>query len=253
MKIFLLILLFVSVGALKAQVNTESLRKDEAGEGFYQIINFKFGLNDGNSEYLELGAGLRSDYYSGKFYSFLTGNLSYKQGEENTLVSKGFLHLRGIYRFHDILYSEAFFQEEFNEFILLINRELAGAGLRINAISVADTGNPMLDVFTGTGIMYESEHLNLNPNTVTDIIRSTNYLSVDWKSGELLSLQSVTYYQFAFEDLNNYRILNESSFNISLSENFIFNVKFEYRFDNQPPSGLEKYDLSLYNGITVKF
>jgi len=48
-----------------AQVNTESLRSVDIVKGFYNTMPFDFGRYFGNSDFLSLKGGIRSDFRTG--------------------------------------------------------------------------------------------------------------------------------------------------------------------------------------------
>lgn len=250
----LALLLLISNITAYSQVNTEAIRNSKINEGFKSRIDLLFGLNSGNSEYISGEAKLRLDYIQSNYRIFLAGELAYKEGNNAVISDKGFLHGRYIYNLNRLLEPELFIQKEFNEFVLLSDRNLAGAGMRFtlsNTDFVADS-SAEIDVYLGTGIMYEMEEINIIPTQITHIIRSTNYLTLTWKPTENFLLNSVTYFQVDVSRLNDHRILNDTKlqFKITKAVSFVFNMN--YRFDKEPPPGVREYDLELKNGITVE-
>ncbi|MER3328808.1 MAG: DUF481 domain-containing protein, partial [Candidatus Kapaibacterium sp.] len=193
---WLVLLLFSAVTAY-SQVNTEAIRSSKIDQGFKSRIDLLFGLNSGNSEFISGEARLRLDYIQSNYRTFIAGEIAYKKGNNEVISNKGFLHGRYISKFSDLLEPELFVQKEYNEFVLLSDRNLAGGGVRLtlsNTDFVADS-SAEIDVFLGTGIMYEMEEINVIPTQITEIIRSTNYLTVTWKPSENFLFNSVTYFQ----------------------------------------------------------
>jgi len=61
-KIFLLA--FIYIGVLIAQVNTESMRKEDDGKGFDSTLGFEFGFEKSDQEVMEIAGEYRIDYFS---------------------------------------------------------------------------------------------------------------------------------------------------------------------------------------------
>ena len=146
-----LLLAFIYIGVLIAQVNTESMRKEDSAEGFENTLGFQFGFEKSDQEVMEISGEYRIDYFSSQgFHSFLV--LKYDNGyekelsEKNTIVNKGFGHLRMTKDISSNLYIELFSQFGFNDFLLMKNRKLYGSGLRYKVIS-----NDKLNAFVGIG------------------------------------------------------------------------------------------------------
>ena len=254
MKNFIIIFL-LSFTALFSQVNTEEMRKFGIENGWHHSAGFNFGLNKGNTELLSIGANYRTDYMKDKFGTFMVGSVNYQESENQKILYKGFLHLRGMYDIFSRTQVESFLQKEFNEFILLNDRNLAGAGLRFNPLKLGSTSDTTtaFRLFTGFGMMFENESYDVTEDPNKNLVRSTNYITMEWKINEIFSLSTITYYQFALTDLQDYRILNDSSLQFKISDAFSFNFTVSYRYDNNPQTDVKKYDLALTNGIAVIF
>lgn len=250
----LVLLFFFFAISAYSQVNTEAIRSSKIDDGFRSRIDLLFGLNSGNSEFISGEARLRLDYIQSNYRSFIAGEIAYKEGNNAVISDKGFLHGRYIYKLNELLEPELFIQKEYNEFVLLSDRNLGGAGIRFtlsNTDFIADS-SAEFDMFFGTGIMYEMEEINIIPEQITEIVRSTNYLTVTWRPSETFLFNSVTYFQVDINRLNDHRILNDTKlqFKITKAVSFVFNMS--YRFDKEPPLGVREYDLELKNGITVE-
>ncbi|MFN3196174.1 MAG: DUF481 domain-containing protein [Chlorobiota bacterium] len=250
----ILILSFIFTSATFAQVNTEAIRKSSLDEGFRTKVDLLFGLNAGNSEFISGEANLRMDYIGDKYRSFVAGQIAYKEGNEQVISNKGFLHGRFIYELSDHFEPELFVQKEYNEFVLLSDRNLAGVGMRwsiFNNDFVADSSQEF-DLFLGVGAMYEMEEINQNPTVVTEILRSTNYLTLLWKPSENFLLNSVTYFQVDVNRLADHRVLNDTNIKFRISQSVSFVFSMSYRYDSEPPGSIKLYDLELKNGISFE-
>lgn len=255
MKLLLVAIMTCFLGTASGQVNTERLRRGDIEEGWHNSISFNLGYISGNSNFLNLRGNARSDFKIGNYYTF--GVVNYQRGKEagQIFLNKGFVHIRGIRMFTPVIGGEVFLQKEFNEFILLNDRNLAGGGIRTMLLSGApteETGIP-IRLFLGIGFMWENEVLNTSPVTETNLLRSTNYISATWSGNEMMEFNLVSYYQVAVTQIQNYRILLDSRLAFNLSQTLSFQMGLNYRYDSEPPPGIKHYDLDLTNGIQFDF
>ena len=76
-----LLVIFLYFGIVLAQVNTESMRKEDAEEGFANTLGFEFGFEKSDQEVMEIAGEYRIDYFSsGGLHTFLI--LNYENGYE---------------------------------------------------------------------------------------------------------------------------------------------------------------------------
>ena len=254
MKTFIYLFIVVFVNTLSAQVNTEKFRKESDKPGYSGSISLAAGLASGNSEFVKAKGGLRIDYSAPSFDFFLVGNYEFEEANDAKVVNKGFAHLRNILSLSPVLSIEFFLQKEFNQFILLEDRNLGGAGLRVDAINLfADTSVKSVELFFGTGLMYENEKYNITGSSVTNLFRSTSYLTLNWQMNEIISFITINYFQFDVERFNDFRFINESGLNFTIFKNLIFTSAISLRYDNEPVPNVRNHDLELTNGITFSF
>lgn len=238
-----------------AQVNTEDMRKYDLSDGLYNSLQVDFGLVSGNSDFLKLKSSIRADFVSGKYYTF--GVIQYQRGiqDDNLFINKAFGHLRGIQRLTRIFFGELFVQKEFNDFILLKDRNLIGGGLRTAVLFPYSTNECSHSIYCyiGNGLMWENEEIDTRPVSETKIFRSTNYISLRWQLDDRVDLAIVTYYQFHLSNLHDYRILFQSGLGFNITKSLAFKTSLNLRYDNEPPSNIKKYDLEINNGLRFDF
>ena len=112
-----------------SQVNTEAMRNTKERSGFANTLGFDFGFEKSNEEVLEVASKYRLDFMGKNgLQSFLV--LSYENGyekedaEKNSIVNKGFGHLRFTKNMSDKFFIEVFTQYGFNDFLLMNERRL---------------------------------------------------------------------------------------------------------------------------------
>lgn len=244
---------------LVGQVNTEKFRKHDLDEGFIFNTNFRFGYSGGNSEYVSVDGTFRVDYNGEKSDLFLVANYNYKATNTERVVNKGFVHLRGIRNISSNFALEAFLQQEFNEFLKLEDRKLAGASgrfLLINATSKKDSISGFRS-FIGIGGMYEHEVYDLQSgellNEKSNLFRLTSYLTTDWNISDRINLWAVGYYQPALTRFSNYKLVVESGMEILVIGKLFFTIDMSYRYNNEPVGDVKNYDIVINNGLRFTF
>ncbi|HVO74565.1 MAG TPA: DUF481 domain-containing protein [Ignavibacteriaceae bacterium] len=250
----IIIFTFTLLKSSYSQVNTEKFRKESEKPGFSGNASAAAGLASGNSEFVKVNSGLRLDY-SGKGYTFfLVGNYDFQEANNDKVVNKGFAHLRNIIALSPEFFLELFLQKEFDQFILLKDRNLAGAGLRVDLVRlISDTTSSPAQVFIGSGLMYENEYYDILLSPETNLVRSTNYLTFKWRITGILSFITINYFQFDIERIHDFRFITDTSLSFLIMENLSFDSTASFRFDNEPVPDVKKFDLELMNGITFSF
>ena len=245
--------MFLLSGIIIAQVNTESMRKEDAEEGFTNTMGFEFGFEKSDQEVLEIAGEYRIDYFSpGGLHAFLIMN--YENGyekesdEKNTIVNKGFRHLRMTKNISPSLYIELFTQTGFNDFLLIKDRKLYGSGLRYKAME-----KEKINAFIGIGLMKEDEKYDLESDRMKSLYRSTNYLRWQLNIGENTVLNNTAYYQLDTSAPNDYRLLYDGDLEFELNEKLTFTFTLNYRYDNEPHGTLGKTYIQVNNGIEFSF
>ena len=249
--------LFVFTVNVQAQVNIETLRRLDSKPGWYNDITLSLTYQSGNTDLLRFKSSLRSDYWFNKYHTFGITTLQHGEQGGKLYTDKGFVHLRGARSIVERLSIEMFLQKQFNESILLRDRNLAGGGIRISALKQrTDTKNGTgLNLYLGIGGMWENETINdkQHGETETNIIRSTNYLSAAWRIDKRLTVIVTGYYQPYLQRFSDFRVLSESRFEVRATETVAFNIRLNFRYDSKPPTGVEPNDLEIINGLSYKF
>jgi hypothetical protein len=253
MKYLLVALLFANALAL-AQVNTEKMRRRASEEGLQLEAAASGSIKTGNSEYVNVASRARLDYYALPVHVFLVGNFEFKEGANNVKQEhEAFAHARGVYRFSPIVSAEAFAQKEFDEFKSLVDRNLLGAGARVAIIGARDSSGalPGLEAHVGVGAMFENETYDIGGERSINLVRSTNYLSLDWRFEKTVSFSLVSYFQFDVADIDDFRSLTQANLAFSLSDNLAITSGVNYFHDGDPEPTVKRYDFEAVNGIVI--
>ncbi|UCH61838.1 MAG: DUF481 domain-containing protein [Fidelibacterota bacterium] len=261
------LVIFALGSLLYGQVAIEPMRKADLTPGLHTNLNLDFSMLAGNSSHTRVRTGLRFDYLKGAVHSFLTS--SFQQGSliEEYFVNKGFAHLRRTQSLRGRLFVEGFLQWEYNDFIRLKDRRLAGGGLRVRWLEerMGEKEAPSLQVHTGTGFMWERERIRNTKDptdALKDLSRSTNYVTLGWTPDERVLLQLTTYFQPDVRRPKDFRVLLDGHLAFTLAGKLSATIKLSTRYDNEPPiviekdgleKGIKKYDVELTSGLTYTF
>lgn len=248
------ILFSTTCSSAVAQVNvftSETMNRMQLQAGWYNSVKLDLAYSAGNTELLTLRTRFRTDYLSQSFHAFLFGSLQQGRKDDDLFTSKGIAHARFIRNLTNHILVESFVQKQFNESILLTDRNLLGGGFRI-AFSSPEA---KVNSYFGTGIMWEHERINDTEKgvIVTRILRSTNYVSWKAELDDRISTSATGYYQVSLDEFKDYRILFEGSISFSLSKRLTMPLSANFRFDNRPPTGIRKHDLEIFNGLSYTF
>ena len=251
-KYKIIFFLFAFISLSTSQINTESIRKNNSSEGIFNTINIDFDYdNADNNEIFNINFGYRLDFIQSGFNTFM--KLNYENGYNktdgatNTIEDKGFCHIRYTKDIKSkILFLETFAQYEFNDFLNIESRYLAGIGARMK-FSLKNFNA----IFLGIGVMNEKETYSNDPDE--NLIRSTNYLSNTTKINNNISLTTIIYLQLDIEDVDDYRILYDGSINVKALENLSLNFAINYKYDNDPHENFSESYTQLSSGIEYEF
>jgi len=248
-----LILILMSLHELVSQVNVEDLRRTIGEEGIRLTFGLDFTYKDGNTEEVKIEPNFQLDYKHHSFYSFIYIDGTYK--ESNYLLSdnNAKIHYRFVYHLTDLLNPEIFLQTEFDQFIELKERDLAGGGMRFVLVEYAadKDSSKKIGLSFGLGAMYEYELINGNPDYSNNNARFTNYISFKWKPADSFVCATTTYYQPKMNDWNDIKAYTESEFAFYIGSHFAFTFDLTWKYHSNPPTSVKPYDIELSNGIIV--
>jgi hypothetical protein len=253
---FLLIFFLLSVFSSSAQVNTERYRKEYNKLGFGLRNTTTFVFSSGNTDELEMSEQLRMDWNNPIQDYYAIVEYEFKRANQQKTKNKGFIHLRTIRQLNqEKIMGEAFTQLEFDQFLQLKSRFLAGIGFRTDLIQLfADTNkNNPVKFFLGIGAMYENESYTTSPPEEINHFRSTNYLSLATALSENAQLNVVTYYQPAFSDWSNFRFTSDINLSVDLLKNLALTFSIHYLHRSIPIGETVEDDVEVKTGFIIKF
>lgn len=251
-RILLISIALLIPGLLSAQlVNIESKRMQTDSVRFALNADFSFNhTNNDGTQVNQVDAGFTTQLKSKdlrKIY-FLLGNYKLIHSEESNLQNAWFLHGRFNYKFNRLLRFETFLQGQYNQLLVVEQRNLIGAGLRVKLID-----KERFSGYAGNSYMYEVE-FSERAGTTHYNHRNSTYFTLSYSAkSQKFSIANTLYYQPLYRDLDDYRILEQFRLDIPLSNWLKVFTIYNYYFDSKTPLNTEEYtsNLSIGAGITI--
>ena len=249
-RILLFSIFCLTPGLLSAQlVNIESKRMQTDSIRFTLNADFSFNhTNNDGAQVNQIDAALTTQLKSKdlrKIY-FLLGNYKLIDSEDGNLQNAWFLHGRFNYKFNQLLRFETFLQGQYNQLLIVEQRNLVGAGLRLKWIDRARVTG-----YAGNSYMYEVEYSD-RAGTTNYNHRNSTYLTLSYASkSEKFSVANTVYYQPLYKDLNDYRILEQFRLDIPLSTWLKVFTTYNYYFDSKTPLNTKEYTSELNIGVGI--
>ncbi len=141
---------------------------------------------------------------------------------------------------------EAFLQGQYNQLLVVRQRNLIGAGVRFNWIDRKNfTGH------LGNSYMYEVEY-NDTLRSKSYNHRNSTYISFSYTSSSRnFMLTNTFYYQPLYRNLDDYRLLEQFRFDFPLNKWLKFFAVYDYYFDNETPLNTKEYTSKLQMGFGI--
>jgi hypothetical protein len=274
MRWLFLILLWMP-GLAHAQVNVEKLRSTGMEDGFSGSIGLNTAFTSGNILFADFGTASHLEWKGEKDLIFwvLNGRFAAKRTQSDLIAEPSIglwdkeshfsnlmlQHVRYNRTLAEKWWWEVFTQHEFNEFLLLDRRLIAGTGPRVALAQKGDGG-----IWLGTSAMLEEERLNEesiapNEDIQTITVRSSSYLTFTAQPAENTTWVTTAYYQPRFDALSDFRIAAEMSLSFKVNKRLSFTLDARIRHDSQPPetpdgsAAVVSTDTSIKNGLKVQW
>jgi hypothetical protein len=238
---------------LLAQVDIESLRREDAPAGVSGSLGGDLTLTTGNVEFVQVALNGRFNWVHGEATTLAIGEggLGFLAGDR--FSSSGLLHLRRTHWIADWIAPEWYAQINYDRPQLLDFRALAGGGVRLQFAQGAWGA-----LGAGVSLMLEHERLDLPDTSIHDdrtrAIRNSTFVTLRLVGGERLVISSTAYVQPAVDDVfGDMRVLENLRVAASLTDQLALTVTFDLRYDSGAPSGIAALDTQLRTGVTFTY
>jgi len=252
-RIVYLAITLLAPSPLAAQINIESLRREDPPPGLSGALGGDLNITTGNVDLVQINLNARLTRVSGTLTELLIGQGGLGFLGRNRFATSGLVHYRQTYRVTDWVGPEWYVQTDYDRALLLDLRALVGSGLRF------DFARGSWGRFgAGLSIMLEHERLNLPETAVHDAktttIRNSTFVTLRVVPGEHLVISSTTYVQPTFADpTGDTRVLENLRIATALTERLDLTVTFDARYDSGPPDGISGLDTRLRMGVTFSY
>lgn len=248
--LILAILLPVLVSAQLVNIESKRIQTDSVRFTLHGDFSFNHTNNDGN-QVNQIDAAITTQLKSKdlQMIYFFLGNYGLIDSGEANLQNIWFLHGRFNYKFTrlPLLRLETFIQGQYNQLLIVEQRNLIGAGLRVKWVD-----KKRFTGYAGNSYMYEVEYSD-RAGTTNYNHRNSTYLTLSYaaKSGKF-SVTNTFYFQPLYRDLSDYRILEQFRLDIPLSKWLSVFTVYNYYFDSNTPLNTTEYTSNLNFGAGIR-
>jgi putative salt-induced outer membrane protein len=229
-------------------INIERLQPQDV-TGWHASVGGAFSVSGGNDDHFDLSTGFALGYRWAPHWIRLFTGLEYRAEDGASTTDNRYAHLRYGYEFSRWWRTFHFAQLQQNQSLLLQERALLGSGVRRTLFRTERT---LVDI--GTGAMYERELLDAEQLQAVEAAESrtwrmANLFVVSRQFRHNLRLIGVGYLQPDLGDLDDFRALTDLSFLVGLGPMVDLTLRFEWRHDSRPPTGIERGDYLFETGV----
>lgn len=241
------LVLVLEWGRGSAQViNIESKRFLNDTNGFVGNINGNFSAVQNTQQIISAGLNIHAQYQKNKHRFLVISDLSVINAANTDFVNSGYQHIRYNYKIVNRITLEAFLQAQYNKVLLLDERYLVGIGPRFKLIKKRH-----FKMYSACLYMFEHQSQD-NYTILKDNNRLSAYLTFNI-GYQKWDFTSTTFYQPNFADFNDYRIANNSAFEISITSKLNFKTELILLYDTRQPVKIPALTYQVRTGLGYKF
>ena len=246
-------MLVVHPSSAFAIVNVEQAIIGKPSEGVHTSMDLLASGASGNTNTSSTKANFLTLWQHGEHTEFLQLQYAYGKSDGEVDTDHAFAHLRHRTAISQDWGVEGFAQVGRDPFARLTRRTLYGGGMRWAMLEV----EKISAVYLGFGAFHEYEILTDTLGTddprEENLWRANTYLVLKHHLNDQVGIYSTTYYQPAFSDTADYRLLEQASVLVKLRDNLDFKISLDFAFDSMPPQTVEKRDLTYSTGLEFSF
>lgn len=247
-QVTLCLFVLFQLNAFSQVVNIESIRHSDVKHGLHGTVDVGFTAVKNNTSFIQFNNRNNIYYSTDTFLLFGVTDFSVVSAEGKSLLNQGFEHLRYNYYLNKKKnwVFEAFEQMQYNQFQKMQFRALTGAGIRAR-ISDSDS----LKFYAGDLVMPELEIVK--DDRARFYVRNSAYFTISFLFSSSMTFASTVYYQPRIDNVDDYRLLTETSMNMLLTNKLNFRISLSTNYDSNPPVGVSDFNYVLKNVFSYKF
>lgn len=248
-RILFSVLFLLTAACAGAQiVNVESRRIQTDTTGWAGSFGGNISLAKNVEKVFSAGGFAHLQYKNSKNLYLFLGDYSFLKGSGKKYTDNTFFHLRYNHKFSNLLRWEVFTQLQTNKITKISSRFLAGTGPRLKL-----SGSGILHVYLGVLAMYEYEREFTAPAVVHHDVRNSSYLSFTLRPTPTLEIISTTFYQPRIDRWGDFRILNQESASLSITQKLSATINWNYLYDRFPVEGVPRSNYTFSTGFKYAF
>jgi len=234
----------------QAIVNVDQAIIDPNEEGFHQSAHLALDGAQGNTNKLGLKGDALSQWRHGPHTEYLAIQFNYGRSFGRTDANRIYAHARHRTQWTPSWALELFAQIGRDPFARLEQRLLAGGGARL---TLSETEGQAW--YLGLGTFHEWERYSPLAGTRerAQRWRFSSYLLLNRRLNGQLRFSAIAYYQPAFQNPANYRLLAQAGLNIRLTDQLDLKLATDYRYDARPPLQVKPTDIRYSTGLEFAF
>jgi hypothetical protein len=186
-------------------------------------------------------------YKTEKNLFLLLGNVDWLKAGDAKFDNRGFAHFRYNYKVNPVVRLEAFTQVQFNRLLKIDQRNLNGLGIRLKLSELERA-----KFYFGLAYMNEYEVLE-EPAEINTDHRASSYLTFTLIPETTVTLSNTTYIQPKLDDLEDYRLNNDTNLSFQITEHLKFVAVLNFLYDANPPIDVPNLVYTVKNGLTYGF
>lgn len=243
-------ILWIGFSSLEAQiVNIEKKRIATDTTGWFGTANVSFAGSKTTKSVVSFFAGTFLEYKSksNKDLWLLISDFSLISGDEEKFSNAGFGHLRYNRKLGKSIRWEIFTQLQYNSLTKIGTRALVGTGPRFKLTDFEEA-----KFYFGVAYMYEYEEL-IDPFEILYQHRMSSYFSFTLSPEETVTFASTTYFQPLLNDYSDYKLTNETTLFLGITQKLSLNVTLKYNYDSVPPEEVPNTTFYFITGLELAF
>lgn len=252
-SVIVLMILVVLLGVVPqagAQIINTLRGFDDEEEGWTGSAAAALAAADGNTEYFELDLDARAQYQHGRNRLRFIGGAMRRTAGGTEIAQSRLGHARHNYQFLPWLSSILFVQGQYDPYLRIESRIVAGAGARVDLFR-----EHVWRSAVGAAAMHESEDLTDNASGFENRYRFSFFATMYRKDAKDagVDLDFWAFYQPVMDDFGNARVSAAASAQVDLIGNLYFFVNYVIRHNSTPAPGVKKRDQSVRSGVGIDF
>lgn len=236
-----------------AIVNVEQAIIGKSADGLHSSVSLLANGASGNTEKNASRADALLLWQHNGDTEFVQVQYAYGRSRGQLDIDRAFVHARHRSGLGNGWAAEGFVQTGRDRFARLSQRTLLGGGLRWTLFEEEKKAAGYL----GFGAFHEREVLNpkfgTNDSLQVDLLRANSYLVLKQQFNEQVRFNNTAYYQPVLSGAADFRLLEQASLLVKLTEKLDLKLSLEIAFDSRPAQTVQQRDLFYSTGLEFSF